>query len=147
MISRRLAVVGTVALLPLLAACGSDSSSKAASTTTSAAASPGVTKVSPTDGQALIGKMGKALTVIDVRTPSEFAAGHLSNAVNIDLEGGQFSQGIAALPKDAAYMVYCHSGRRSAIAASTMAAAGFTTIYDLGGIASWQAAGLPVTTR
>jgi rhodanese-related sulfurtransferase len=146
MINRRLAVaVTSAAIVLLLAACGSDSS-KVAITATSAAATPGVTKMSPVDGQALIAKMGNDLTVVDVRTPSEYAAGHLANAVNIDLEGGQFSQGIAGLPRDVAYMVYCHSGRRSAIAASTMATAGFTKIYDLGGIAAWQAAGLPITT-
>jgi rhodanese-related sulfurtransferase len=144
--SRFLAVAAFVAL-PLLGACGSDTTSGAVATTLAPAASSGaITKVSPVDGQALIAKMGGGLTVIDVRTPSEFAAGHLAHAVNMDLEGGQFSQRIASLPKGAAYMVYCHSGRRSAIAAATMASAGFTTIYDLGGIAAWQAAGLPVVT-
>ena len=43
-------------------------------------------------------------------------------------------------------MVYCHSGRRSAIAADAMVAAGFTQVYDVGGIADWEAAGLPVVT-
>jgi rhodanese-related sulfurtransferase len=145
MTSRRLLLVVVFAALPLLGACGNDVST-AATTTGAPIASSAITKVSPTDGQALIAKMGKDLTVIDVRTPSEYAAGHLANTVNLDIEGGRFSAGIAALPKDANYMVYCHSGRRSAIAASTMAAAGFTKIYDLGGIAAWQAAGLPVVT-
>jgi len=144
MTGRRLLLVVVFAALPLLGACGSDGS--AGATTAAPAASSVVTKVSPSDGQALIAKLGKDLIVIDVRTPSEYAAGHLADAVNIDLEGGLFSQGIAALSKDATYMVYCHSGRRSAIAASTMAAAGFTKVYDLGGIAAWQAAGLPVVT-
>ena len=147
MTSRRLLAVAVFAALPLLGACGSDASTTGPAVTTATKAPAGpITKVSSVDGQALIQKMGKDLTVIDVRTPSEYAAGHLANSVNIDLEGGQFSQRIATLPKDAAYMVYCHSGRRSAIAASTMATAGFTTIYDLGGIADWQAAGLPIVT-
>ncbi|MFZ4721300.1 MAG: rhodanese-like domain-containing protein [Ilumatobacteraceae bacterium] len=100
--------------------------------------------LSPQEGSSLIGRLGAALTVIDVRTATEFAAGHIEGAINLDLEGGQFSALIADLPKDGSYLVYCHSGRRSAIAADVMAQAGFVTVYDMGGIADWQAAGLPV---
>ena len=117
------------------AACGDD-----------AASGTGAVKVAPADGAALIESMGDDLTVVDVRTAEEFASGHLEGATNIDIEGGQFSALIADLPRDAAYMVYCHSGRRSAIAAQAMIDAGFTQVYDLGGIVDWQAAGLPVVT-
>lgn len=83
-----------------------------------------------------------AVVVIDVRTPSEFAAGHIANAVNIDVEGGMFEQQIASLDKSKTYAVYCHSGRRSANAAGIMSKAGFTTIYNLdGGVTAWTAAG------
>ena len=130
------------------AACGDDSSS--AGTTAAAAVtdavSAGAVKVAPDDGAALIESMGAELTVIDVRTPGEFAAGHLEGAVNLDVEGGQFSALIADLPTDGAYIVYCQSGRRSALAAQAMVDAGFTQVYDLGGIADWQAAGLPIVT-
>ena len=82
------------------------------------------------------------VTVIDVRTADEFAAGHIENAINIDVEGGSFDAGIADLDKSKTYAVYCHSGRRSLIAANTMADAGFTSIYNLdGGIGAWGAAG------
>jgi rhodanese-related sulfurtransferase len=139
------------ALLPLAVACGSDgtASPTTASPTTASPgtnAASGVQRVTPAEGAALIAAKGKDLTIVDVRTPQEFAAGHLQDAVNLDLEGGQFSKEITSLPKDAAYIVYCHSGRRSAIATATMAAAGFTTVYDLGGIADWQAAGQPIVT-
>lgn len=105
-----------------------------------------VEKVSVEDASLVIEDMGDRLTVIDVRTPDEFAAGHLEGAVNLDLEGGQFSTLIADLPKNEAYLVYCQSGRRSALAADTMVKAGFTNVRDMGGIADWQAAGLPVVT-
>jgi rhodanese-related sulfurtransferase len=90
--------------------------------------------------------LGAELTVIDVRTPDEFATGHIEGAVNIDLEGGGFSAAIAALDPTKPYIVYCHSGRRAAIAAATMVSAGFTGVRDMGGIADWQAAGLPIVT-
>lgn len=105
-----------------------------------------VEPVTPADGSLLIHDMGDRLTIIDVRTPEEFASGHLEGAVNLDLEGGQFSRLIEGLPKNEAYLVYCHSGRRSALAAETMVKAGFTNVRDMGGIADWQAAGYPVVT-
>jgi phage shock protein E len=70
--------------------------------------------------------------VIDVRTPAEYAA-----------EAADFGSKIASLDKKATYLVYCHSGRRSAIAASQMAAAGFTDIVDGGAMADLVAAGAP----
>ena len=83
-------------------------------------------------------------TVIDVRTPGEYAAGHLAGAINIDVEASDFSARIASLDKSAPYLVYCHSGRRSAIAAKTMTDAGFTDVADGGGMSDLVAAGAPV---
>jgi len=82
-----------------------------------------------------------ARTVIDVRTPAEYAAGHVAGAQNIDVEAADFGSRIAALDKKTPYLVYCHSGRRSGIAASQMAAAGFTDIVDGGAMADLVAAG------
>jgi phage shock protein E len=87
------------------------------------------------------------VTVIDVRTPAEYAAGHLPGAVNIDVESGSFEQQVGQLPKDGTYFVYCHSGNRSGVATDQMAALGFTHLYDLqGGIEGWQSAGGRVVT-
>ncbi|HEY8822770.1 MAG TPA: rhodanese-like domain-containing protein [Dermatophilaceae bacterium] len=84
--------------------------------------------------------------VLDVRTPAEFAAGHLPEAKNIDIEGPDFASGIAALDKTATYAVYCRSGNRSATAMEQMTAASFTHVYDLaGGIGAWQNMGGPMT--
>ena len=51
-----------------------------------------------------------------------------------------------ALDPSATYIVYCQSGRRSALAAAAMVEAGFTQVFDMGGIQDWLAAGLPVVT-
>jgi phage shock protein E len=84
--------------------------------------------------------------VLDVRTPAEYASGHLPQAQNIDIEGSDFATRIAALEKNATYAVYCHSGNRSGVALQQMAAAGFTHVYDLaGGIGAWQSMGGPMT--
>ena len=77
--------------------------------------------------------------VLDVRTPAEFASGHLPAAKNVDFEGKDFATRISALDKNATYALYCRSGNRSGKAMEQMAAAGFTHVYDLaGGIGAWQ---------
>ena len=81
--------------------------------------------------------------IIDVRTPAEYAAGHIAGAQNIDVEAADFASKIASLDKEAPYLLYCRSGRRSAIAAEEMAKAGFTDVVDGGGLADLVAAGAP----
>ena len=85
------------------------------------------------------------VVVLDVRTSGEFESGHIANSVNIDVEAGSFENEIANLDKNAQYAVYCHSGRRSGIAAELMEKNGFKEIHNLkDGIISWQAAGYPL---
>ena len=52
------------------------------------------------------------VVTLDVRTPGEFFAGHLENAINIDVEGMGFAEAVAELDKSKTYAVYCQSGRR-----------------------------------
>ena len=87
------------------------------------------------------------VVVLDVRTPSEFVAGHIQGAVNIDVEASNFNAEIAKLDKSKTYAVYCHSGNRSGVATATMAKAGFTHIFNLeNGISDWMAHGMMVVT-
>ena len=80
--------------------------------------------------------------VLDVRTPMEFAEGHLENAVNIDFQSGSFESDISTLDKNRTYAVYCRSGNRSGQAVKLMSDLGFTDLYDLdGGVIDWVAAG------
>ena len=75
-----------------------------------------------------------APTIIDVRSPEEFSAGHLEGAINLDYEGGTLEAELGSLDQEADYIVYCQSGRRSALATTLMTEAGFTEVTDLGGI-------------
>lgn len=85
--------------------------------------------------------------IVDVRTPEEFAKGHLKNAKNININGNDFSQQISKLDKSKPVFVYCLSGARSAYAANLMRNSGFKEVYELlGGIIKWRAANLPETT-
>lgn len=79
------------------------------------------------------------ILLIDVRTKEEFIEGHISNALNIDYNGANFEQEIAKLDKTKAVYLYCHSGRRSANAASKLNELGFKKVFDLeGGFSNWK---------
>ena len=87
------------------------------------------------------------VVTLDVRTPAEFSQGHITGAINIDVDGADFAAEISKLNKSASYAVYCHSGRRSAIATETMRKAQFKSLFNLqNGIQDWLASGLSVTT-
>lgn len=103
----------------------------------------GVELVSPAGFQQAI-EGGAEL--IDVRTPEEFAAGHIEGAVNIDIASSDFATRISQLDPKKTYAVYCHSGNRSGVATTQMANSGFTNVYDLdGGIIAWEQDGYPLT--
>ena len=90
----------------------------------------------------------KSIVLLDVRTPAEFASGHISGATNIDFESGTFESDIQKLDKSKSYAVYCRSGNRSGQATSLMAKDGFSTVFNLdGGLINWQSAGYPVVTN
>ncbi len=80
--------------------------------------------------------------LIDVRTPEEFASGHINGAVNIPLD--QIGNRISEIPQDKPVILYCRSGNRSNQAADILEGAGLTGIYDLGGVIAWTAAGYPL---
>lgn len=86
-------------------------------------------------------------TILDVRTPSEFADGYIENATNIDYNGEEFKDEISKLDKDKTYYVYCLSGKRSESAASYMRSNGFKNVINLeGGILAWESNKLPLVT-
>ena len=87
--------------------------------------------------------------IIDVRTPQEFATGHLDGAINIDIQGIGFASAVDALDKSADYFVYCHSGNRAGQAITYMANAGFTgTLTNGGGVdAASAATGLQIVNN
>ena len=75
--------------------------------------------------------------ILDVRTPAEFASGHIEGAVNIPVEtiGKEPPEGLSDL--DATILVYCRSGNRSATASKALVSMGFSEVYDFGGLNTW----------
>ncbi|ABN62264.1 rhodanese-like domain-containing protein [Shewanella baltica] len=78
-------------------------------------------------------KIAAGAMVLDVRTPEEFAEGHLANAVNISFEQVEEEFAKRGIAKDAPVVLYCRSGRRSSIATEALVAAGYTQTYNGGG--------------
>lgn len=83
--------------------------------------------------------------VIDVRTPEEYHAGHIKDAVNIHLYDKDFEERIAKLDKDMPVYIYCKAGGRSAEAVKVFEENGFTRIVELdGGTDAWKEAHKPL---
>jgi rhodanese-related sulfurtransferase len=84
----------------------------------------------------LLSLQGSGASIVDVRTPPEFEAGHIASAINVPVD--QVQQVSADWDKNQPVVVYCATGARSAEAATYLAGAGFTRVYDLtGGLVSW----------
>ncbi len=85
--------------------------------------------------------------LVDVRTASEYASGHIDGALNIDVQQSDFKQKATMLPADKTIAVYCRSGRRSKKAASILADSNYKVVELNNGIKGWTAASKPVTTE
>jgi rhodanese-related sulfurtransferase len=102
-----------------------------------------IKKITSKEGYELIQKKkGDAnFVILDVRTPDEFKSGHIENAININLNSGDFKDQLNKLDKNKIYVVYCRSGHRSGNAVKVMKELKFMEVYDIGGIIQWKEAG------
>lgn len=91
-------------------------------------------QISATQARTLLSNGGR---LIDVRSPSEFASGHLPNAINVPLQVLPSKVGTLG-SKDTPLVLYCASGTRSALARSSLKGLGFTQVYNLGAMSRWQ---------
>lgn len=113
---------------------------------TAPAQSPVGKVVSPEEVAKLIAD--KKATVLDIRTPEEFSAGHIPGAVNIDFMEDDFAKKVAALDKSKTYVVHCGAGSRSGKAMPLFDETGFKSVLHLQqGFKGWEAAGKPVEKK
>ena len=114
--------------------------------TPAAAAAQHATHLTPMTQEQLLQRRAQhpdPLFVLDVRTPEEFAAGHVPGAVNVPHD--QIASHLAQVPKDQDVVLYCRSGRRVAIAADVLSANGYTRLSHLeGDMTAWVGNGRPV---
>lgn len=82
-----------------------------------------------------------AVVLLDVRTPEEFAAGHIEGALNIDVKDSLFISNVQAqIAQGSKVAVYCRSGRRSLTAAGQMVEKGYDVVNLEGGFLAWEEA-------
>lgn len=140
-------VAAVVGVLSLAACGGDDEPTVEAAAETPAAQSAAEFAVEPglvTPQQALT-LVENGVTVIDLRTPEEYAEGHLAGSTLIDFYEPDFGDRLSALDPEQPYVIYCRSGNRSAQAYDMMAELGFDAVYDVdGGVLAMAAAGLPL---
>ena len=105
-----------------------------------------VTAVSATQAQSLIqqNQGNPQFVILDVRTPAEFAEGHIAGAVNLNYLDNNFKTELGKLNRDDTYLVHCRTGGRSDGAVGVMQERGVKQVYHMtGGIIEWQDQGLP----
>jgi rhodanese-related sulfurtransferase len=81
-------------------------------------------------------------TLVDVRSAEEYRSGYIPGAINIAVH--EINSKLNKIPKDKPVVVYCRSGNRSAHAAQALLAAGYSEVYDLGGLFEWSRQGMPL---
>ncbi len=86
------------------------------------------------------------VAILDVRTPKEYAEGHIANARMINIYDSDFLNRLSGLDKNKTYFVYCRSGSRSMTALKRMKELGFEKVWNLsGGIGAWTGSGFSLT--
>ena len=145
--TRILLMITAAALLAaiLLTACGESRKDEAGtaeekpSATAAETADPvphGYRQISQEEAQQMM-KTESGYIILDVRTPKEYAEGHIPGAICISHDSIP-TDDIPELPdKDQLIMIYCRSGRRSKLAAEQLVSQGYTNIVEFGGIMEW----------
>ncbi len=100
--------------------------------------------ISPKEAHTIIEKMtgDKNFVILDIRTPKEYKAGHISNAVLLDYYSKTFVDKLKLLDKDKTYLIYCRSANRSGKTLEIIKNMGFKKVYNMGrGIKGWLKSG------
>ena len=115
---------------------GSASSSLSSAAQSASEETPLYQKITAEEAKKIMDEQKDAI-VLDVRTQEEFAEGHIANALLLPYD--EIAAKAASLLPDKAktILVYCRSGRRSAIAAEELAKLGYKDVRDFGGIIDW----------
>ena len=123
----------SIALLLAMMACTSGKTTNESSNSTTV-------QVLPAKEYAKAFEADSTAILIDVRTPEEYAEGHIEGAMLLNvMDEANFIKGIEALPTDLTFYIYCRSGRRSQTASKLMTERGLKVIDLQGGYNAWKA--------
>ncbi|OGR03966.1 MAG: hypothetical protein A2284_12615 [Deltaproteobacteria bacterium RIFOXYA12_FULL_61_11] len=142
------------ALLLILAACctlfGAEVLARPMRAECTGPAAPGeqfLGQVTPAEANTLLKVFGqsKRFLLLDVRTESEYEAGHLAGSRQLDFYAPDFPKLLAAIPRDVVILVYCASGNRSKQTMTMLGSLCFPVVLDLqGGVKRWVGEGYPL---
>ena len=130
-----------------LVGCSKESEPQAESSVLETAIESQMTKIENIKGADTVSYLEEHpdTVILDIRTPEEFASGHMANARNIDFRSSDFQELIDILDQDQTYLVHCQSGGRSGKSLEFFKRSGFKTIVHMDdGFGGWQSAGNPV---
>lgn len=128
---KKIKYISIALLLAMMACTGGNTNKEGASAT-----SP---QVLPVEEYAKAYQADSTAILIDVRTPEEYAEGHIEGAMLLNvMDEANFIKGIEALPSDLTFYIYCRSGRRSQTASKLMTERGLKVIDLKGGYNAWK---------
>lgn len=130
------AVIAAGVLTAALSACGQDKTGQDTKAAQEDTVKAEYKKITAEEAKERMDKDDKVV-ILDVRTEEEYQEGHVPGAIVIPNETIS-SEPLEELPDmDQEILVYCRSGNRSGQAAKKLAEAGYTQVYDFGGIIDW----------
>jgi rhodanese-related sulfurtransferase len=119
----------------------------AANASAKAPAKGGAKNVTPDEVEKLLTQDPKPI-VLDVRTPEEFADGHIAGATNVDAHDPDFAKKVAQLDHKRPVIVHCAAGGRSSRMLPAVTAQKFPEVYHMNkGFSAWSGAGKPVEKK
>lgn len=89
-------------------------------------------------GDELLTLVGSEVIILDVRTPEEYASGHVEGAINIPVTAIQMDLENQNLDPNQAYALYCRSGNRSLVAYTVLQKEGFEKLYHAPGVSQFD---------
>ena len=93
-------------------------------------------QISPSDAMTIMEEESNYI-ILDVRTPEEYASGHIPGAINVANEMIRGKEPVELPDKNQLILVYCRSGNRSKQASEKLVKMGYTNIVEFGGINQW----------
>lgn len=130
------AVIAAGVLTAALSACGQDKTGQDTKAAQEDTVKAEYKKITAEEAKERMDKDDKVV-ILDVRTEEEYQEGHVPGAIVIPNETISSEPLEELSDMDQEILVYCRSGNRSAQAVKKLAEAGYTQVYDFGGIIDW----------
>lgn len=142
MFLKKLTTISSILILSMVLATGCAEKPADTSTPVQTETPADVAEIKTMTGTELVeqnsAKKKDEVLIIDVRSPEEYEAGHIENAININIEGFEDNLGIIEDKKDFPIILYCNSGKKSGQAAEILVNNGFKDVTNADGVKQFE---------